>query len=154
MTHHDELAQAIDAYAAGLEAELGLLRELLRLSERQRTADLPTVTLLNDERAGLMRALVDVEAQIRPLRLQLHAAQPQAAALDGFQDLVSLHQLASSLVTTILTADEQTMRALRDAEAARQFASRTLDAGETTLAAYRKVVSPTPSSAALVDRRG
>ncbi len=151
---HDDLAQTIDAYAAGLEAEMGLLRQLLRLSEQQRTADLPTLTLLNDERAGLMRAIVDVEAQIRPLRLQLHTSQPQVAGIDGYQDLVTLHKVASTLVATILAADEETMRALQEAEIARQFASRTLDAGETTLAAYRKVAAPAPSSAALVDRRG
>ncbi len=150
----DELAQAIDAYAAGLEAQLALLRQLLRLSEQQRAADLPAITRLNEERAALMRALVGVEAQIRPVRLQLHASQLEAASLDGFQDLITLHRVAGNLVSTILAADQDTLRALQEAELARQFASQTLDAGENTLAAYRKVVSPGPAAASIVNRRG
>jgi hypothetical protein len=46
------------------------------------------------------------------------------------------------------------MAALRDAEAARRFAAQAIDAGETTLAAYRRVVAPPPASAAIVDERG
>ncbi len=150
----DELAQAIDAYAAGLEAELALLRELLRLSERQRGADLTALTRIIDERAELMRGLVGVEAQIKPLRLQLQHHSTQAAEIDGFHDLVLLHRTAGEIVSTILSADEDTARALHDAESARQVAARTVEAGEATLAAYRKIVSPAPPAASLVNRHG
>ncbi len=150
----EELAQAIDAYAEGLEAELSLLRTLLRLSEQQHGADLETITRITDQRSGLMRGLVEVEAQIRPLREQLHRHQQVAAGIDGFQDLVVLHRAAGDIVSTILAADQDTASALRDAEISRRVASRALDAGDTTLAAYRKVVSPAPESASLVNRRG
>ncbi len=150
----DELAEAIDAYAEGLEAELALLRQLLRLSEQQRGADADTLAHLTDQRGGLMRSLVEVEAQIRPIREQLHDHQQVAAGLDGFQDLVLLHRAAGNIVSTILAADEDTARALRDAEGSRRIASRALDAGDTTLAAYRKVVAPAPAAASLVNRRG
>ena len=48
----------------------------------------------------------------------------------------------------------QTMAALKEAEAARRFAAQTIDAGESTLAAYRRVIAPPPTSAAIVDERG
>ena len=46
------------------------------------------------------------------------------------------------------------MAALRDAEAARRLASQALEAGEHTLAAYRRVVSPDFTVPSLVDKRG
>lgn len=53
----------------------------------------------------------------------------------------------------ILGADEQTVRALRDANLARRAAAQVLEQGEATLAAYRRVVTPS-SSPTLVSFRG
>ena len=43
---------------------------------------------------------------------------------------------------------------LKNAEQARHLAAQTLEQGESTLAAYRRVVKPTLASATLVNRRG
>jgi hypothetical protein len=46
------------------------------------------------------------------------------------------------------------MAALREAEIARRTASQAIEAGEHTLAAYRRVISPSVSGPSLVDRHG
>lgn len=152
------LAQAITAYAAGLDAELDLLGHLEALSVRQREAtasgDVNALNGCSDERLSLTAALVALEQDLKPIRSQLAEHSRQAARLPGFSALVSRHQEAARRVAAIVSADQRTMAALREAETARRFAAQTIDAGETTLAAYRRVVAPPPSSAAIVDERG
>ena len=46
------------------------------------------------------------------------------------------------------------MAALREAEVARREATQAIEAGETTLNAYRRVINPSLSVPSLVDRRG
>ncbi|MDE3153963.1 MAG: hypothetical protein KGN76_02625 [Acidobacteriota bacterium] len=154
----EELAQALLSYAAGVEAELRLLRHLQRLADIQHTAsrepDLQSINRLNDERERLMASLVSIEHEIRPLRLAIHEERHLAAQIPGFDRVATLHQQAGELVATILAADQKTKEALREAEVARRFAARTLEVGEATLAAYRRVVKPEMASAALVNRRG
>lgn len=156
-----ELAQALTTYAAGLEAELALLRHLGRLADIQRGASaerspgaLNTLNKLSDERERLMASLVRIEHDIKPLRLAIHAQQQEAAHLPDFDRVVALHRQAGDQVSRILAVDQGTMQALRDAETARRFAAQTLELGEATLAAYRRVVTPQVASAALVNKRG
>jgi hypothetical protein len=152
------LTQAVTAYTAGLDAEIVLLRQLDRLAGRQREADavhdVEVLTQCTDERTQLMASLVALEHQLRPVRDVLADSQRQAAVLPGFVALVQKHREAAALVAQILHHDQQTLDALRDAEQARRFAAQTIEAGETTLAAYRRVVAPPPSHAALIDERG
>jgi hypothetical protein len=54
----------------------------------------------------------------------------------------------------VLTVDEGSLEALKEAELARRVAAQALEQGESTLAAYRRVVTPTLKSATLVNRRG
>jgi len=154
----EELARAITAYAAGLDAQLDLLGHLETLSTRQRDAtssgDLDALNRCSDERVQLTGALVALEQDLKPLRAQLADHSRQAARLSGFSALVARHQEAARRVAGIVSSDQHTLTALREAEAARHFASQTLDAGETTLAAYRRVLAPPPASAAIVDERG
>ena len=58
------------------------------------------------------------------------------------------------MVAKILGEDRTTLDALADAERARRLAAQTIEAGEATLAAYRRVILPSPGSAGLVSRRG
>jgi hypothetical protein len=157
-TFESPLVRAVATYAAGLEAEIALLRQLERLAAQQREADaMRDVDVLNrctDERTQLMAGLVALEHQLRPVRDLLADSQREAARLPGFSALVLRHREAAALVAQILHQDEQTLNALRDAEQARRFAAQTIEAGETTLAAYRRVVAPPPSHAALIDERG
>ncbi|HVC21290.1 MAG TPA: hypothetical protein VNE16_14540 [Vicinamibacterales bacterium] len=155
-----ELEQALTAYAAGLEAELGLLRHLQRLAQIQHTATrepnstLQAVNKLNDERERLMASLVRVEHEIKPLRLAIHHQHRDATGLPAYDQVLALHRQASDLVATIMASDRETVQAIREAEVARRFVAQTLEVGEATLAAYRRVVTPEVASAALVNRRG
>ena len=154
----EEVASAISAYGAGLEAELSLLRQLQRLSEEQREAtlndDVAPLPRIADERERVMAGLVEIEHQVKPIRQAISAVLAQAVTVPGFEDVVALHRAASRLVSRIMSSDEETVQALRDAEVARRFASQTIERGESTLAAYRRVVAPPLASAAIVDRRG
>ncbi len=152
------LDAAISAYAAGLEAEMELLRQLAQLAATQRstsgTADPPSLARFSDERTRLLNAIVTVEHELKPLRQQLAAAAPRAARLPAFRAVIARHREAARLVNEIIAADQHTLAALREAEAARRFAAQAIEAGETTLAAYRRVVAPPPSTAAIFDERG
>ena len=154
----DELARHLSVYSAGLEAELSLLRQVRRLSDLQREAgrahDLDRLHAIADDRERLMRGVVEIEHEIRPVRLLLAEHRAIAITLGGYQDVATLHTLAGHLVNEIISSDGETMAALRDAEAARRLASQALETGENTLAAYRRVVSPDFTVPSLVDKRG
>jgi hypothetical protein len=158
VTAGDTLAAVIGAYAAGLDAEMELLRQLASLSAAQRsisgTAEPDALARFSDERTRLLNAVVTLEHELKPLRHELAASAGRAARLPGFQAVVARHREAARLVNEIIAADQQTLAALRDAEAARRFAAQAIEAGETTLAAYRRVVAPPPSTAAIFDERG
>jgi hypothetical protein len=154
----EEVTSTISAYGAGLEAELSLLRQLQRLAALQREAtignEMALLPRIGDERERLMAGLVEIEHQIEPLRRALAGAVGDAATRPGFEDVVALHRAASQLVSTILSADRETAEALRNAEVARRVAVQAIEHGETTLAAYRRVIAPPLAGAALVDRVG
>ncbi len=63
------------------------------------------------------------------------------------------HRQAMDLVTRIVNTDQASLQSLTAAELARRDAVRAIERGETTLAAYRKVVT-LAAGATLVDRRG
>jgi hypothetical protein len=153
-----ELEAAIASYGAGLEAELSLLRQLDSLADRERQAslsdDLDLVSRISDERTRLMTGLLIVENEIKPLRPLLSEHRHEAESLPGFADVVALHRVASRLVNTILSADEETLRILHEASAARRAALATLEHGGQTLSAYRRVIAPPVANAALYESRG
>lgn len=152
------LADALAQYRAGLEAELALLDQLAQVAVRQHHVstrrDFEQLGREGDERERLTRALVGIEDGLRAVREPLGAARNRVATLAGYSDIVGLRQRAAALVARILTTDEESMQALADAELARRAAVASLEQGETTLAAYRRVLTPTFGQASLVDRRG
>jgi hypothetical protein len=153
-----ELEAAIASYGAGLEAELSLLRQLDALATRERQAsladDLELVSRISDERTRLMAGLLIVENEIKPLRPLLTQHRQAAEQLPGFDDVVALHRVAGRLVTAILSADQESLRILHEASAARRAALATLEHGGQTLSAYRRVIAPPVSNAALFEGRG
>jgi hypothetical protein len=153
-----ELSQTLSAYASGLEAELALLNHVQRLSAEQQEAtrqhDADRLRSIADERTRLMSGLVRIEHEIRSARHRLADHQRAASALPGFDNVVRLHRMAAALVNEILAADQETMSALRAAEAARHEAAQAIEAGETTLNAYRRVLNPSAIGPSLVERRG
>jgi len=152
------LVDALAHYRAGLEAEIALLEHLALVAGRQRSVtarrDFEQFGVEGDERDRLTRALVTVEEGLKPVRARLATARDRAATLDGYSDVVALRQRAAALVARILATDEESMQSLADAELARRAAVASLEQGETTLAAYRRVLTPAAGQASLVDRRG
>ena len=152
------LALLVGEYRAGLEAEMALLRRVDALSREQReitrAGGLERLVPITEERDRLMAALVQIEHGLRPIRQKLADARATLAHAPEFQDVAALHREAADLAEAILTSDRDSVEALKSAELARRSAAQALEQGENTLAAYRRVVSPSLTSPALVNRRG
>jgi hypothetical protein len=154
----DELVRLIEQYRAGIEAELSLLRRLSDVSSHQRavsdSGDFSAFSEASDGREAIMRSLVTIEEGLRGVRATLTEHRDIAERIRGFAEVVTLHREAATLVGSILAADRASLSALADAELARRTAVASLERGETTLAAYRRVLAPPVASATLVNRRG
>jgi hypothetical protein len=88
------------------------------------------------------------------VRRRLAEERDRAAAQPGYLEIVTLRQRAAATVTHILSTDEASLQSLADAELARRAAVAGLVQGESTLAGYRRVLSPATTPAALINRRG
>lgn len=154
----DELRGGLAEYRAGLEAQIGLLEQLVQVSARQQgesaRRDFEQLGAAGAERDRLTQALVTIENGLKDLRVRLTAHRDRTVVVPGYRDVVTLRQQAAALVARILATDEESIQALADAELARRAAVASLEQGETTLAAYRRVLSPTLAQASLLDRRG
>jgi len=154
----DELVHLVNQYQAGLEAELVLLRQLEQVAARQRESteahDFAHLAIAGDERDRVTRSLLAIEQGLAEVRKTMQASQAEVMALEGFQAVLALRQQAAELVAHILATDRESLKSLADAELARRAALASLERGDTTLAAYRKVLAPPVSSAALLNRRG
>lgn len=154
----EPLTRLIEQYRAGLEAELSMLRQLADVAVHQgtksRAGDGEAFNHAADERDRLMRGLVTVETGLREVRTELAQRREEASRYPGFADVVALHKEAAQLVNSIMSTDQQSLRALADAELAWRSAVSGLERGEATLAAYRRVLTPPLVAPSLVDRRG
>lgn len=157
MTDRD-LADVLEQYRAGLEAEIAILGQLEIVATRQRAVtarrEFERLALEGDEREQLTRALVTVEQGLRDVRTRLHRHQHVVVELADYERVLALRETAVGLVSRILATDEESIQVLADAELARRAAVASLECGETTLAAYRRVLIPQFAHASLVDRRG
>ncbi|MEP7119282.1 MAG: hypothetical protein ABI880_16970 [Acidobacteriota bacterium] len=153
-----DLADCLVQYRAALEAEIALLGQLEVVATRQRgetvRRNFEELGVVGEERDRLTRALVSLEQDLQPVRARLRSARDLVARFPGYSDVLDLRQRAGALVARILATDEESMQSLADAELARRAAVASLEQGETTLAAYRRVLTPSLSHASLVDRRG
>ena len=158
MTPLTELGELIEQYHAGIDAELTVLRQLERIAMRQHAVsearDFNALAGETDNRERLTRTLVAIEEGLRELRKKLAGRRKEAEQLAEFHDALVAHKEAADLIARILSADQQSLRALADAELARRAALVSIDHGESTLAAYRKVLAPPVASASIVNRQG
>ena len=92
-------------------------------------------------RDRLTSGLVSIEDGLREIRRRLTEAREEAKQLPGYAEAVALHHDAITLVTKILGSDKASLDSLASAELVRRDSLRALEQGETTLSAYRKVVS-------------
>ncbi len=154
----DALRVLANQYRAGLEAEMGLLHQLQVLATRQNEltldGDLTDTPRLVDARDRVMANLVAIEHELKPLRAALAEHRTDLERLPDYPALTAHHREAAALVSSILTSDQQSMEALREAEEARSFAAKSVEQGESTLAAYRRVVAPPLTGATLFNKKG
>jgi hypothetical protein len=153
-----ELADALTAYIAGLDAEIGLLRQVEALAQAQRHApgaeDLSALSAIADRRNRLMGALADLEHSLQPIRALIVANLSAARGMPSFDEAARRHRDAADLISRIMSGDRTLMTLLEEALHVRRELAQSLEAGGATLAAYRRVLTPTVSSAGLVDRLG
>ena len=153
-----ELTPLVEQYRAGLDAELMLLHRLQAIAVDQRraseTGSTTEMQATGDHRDRVMATLVTVEHELKGVRQQLLKHRDHLVDMPAFQEIAALHRQAADLVADIVAVDQDSVQALRNAEHARHLAAQTLEQGESTLAAYRRVVTPALESATLVNRRG
>lgn len=153
-----ELELTLEEFRKGLETELALLRQLqaIALQQREVTAarDFDRFKIVSDERDRLTRSLLAVEQGLAESRDLLTRLREQASSIPTYGTILALRQASTDLVNDILASDRSAMKVLADAEVARRAALASLERGENTLAAYRRVLAPPISNAGLVDRRG
>jgi len=157
VTRH-ELELTLDEFRRGLEAELSLLRQLQAVAILQREVsnahDFDRFQSVSDERDRLTRNLLAMESGLADTRASLADWRQQALDIPVYGTILALRQAATDLINEILVSDRESMRVLADAEVARRAALSSLERGENTLAAYRRVLAPPATNAGLVDSRG
>ena len=145
-------------YRTALEAQIVLLQQLQTAASRQHETtevrDFEQLAAESDRRDRLTQSLLAIEEGLSPIRRSLAASRSEVESLDEFAAVIALRRTAAELVAKILATDGESLKILSDAELARRAAVASLERGETTLAAYRKVLAPPVSSATLLDRRG
>jgi hypothetical protein len=153
-----DLATTLADYRTGLDAELQLLHQLETLATRQR--DLPhppgadDLTALGLERERQLAALLALETQLQPLRQRLLSSLPEARELPGFAGVAERHKRAGDLVALIMRLDRESLDILQKADQDRRAAAQSLETGEATLAAYRRILQQPQPSAGLFTQRG
>jgi hypothetical protein len=154
----DQLLPLVEQYRAGLDAELMLLHRLQAIAiEQRRASQTGSVTDTHaavDDRARVLTTLVTVEHELKSVRRLLLEGREWLGDMPAFQEIVDLHKEAADLVADIIVVDRDSLDALKEAEQARHIAAQAIEQGESTLAAYRRVVSPGLTSKTLVNRRG
>jgi len=155
---HQELTDALEQYRAGLETAVSLLHQLQDVSARQRAVtearDFVRMAAESDQRDHLTRAMVAIEPGLRTIRESLAASNEDLHVFPVYEQVLELRHRAADLVAEILKTDEASMRALADAELARRAAMAGIATGETTLAAYRRVLNPPVGAASVLNLRG
>jgi hypothetical protein len=154
----DDAGQMLAQYRAGLEAQIALLRQLETVASRQRTVsesrDFDQLAIESDRRDRLTRGLVEIEQGLAAGLLLLGASRQSVAKLEGVSEVIVLRRTTANLIARILTTDQLSLQSLANAELAHRSALASLERGETTLAAYRKILTPPLASAAFLDRLG
>jgi hypothetical protein len=156
--NRQDLADALEQYRSGLDTAVSLLRQLKNVAGRQRegtaSRNFERLAAEADARDELTHALVAIEPSLRQVKAILAKEPTAVSRLPGYAEVAALKQTASDLVAEILKTDEESMHALADAELARRAAVASLECGEATLAAYRRVLNPPLAGASLLNLRG
>ncbi len=145
-------------YRTGLDAELAVLADIEALATRQRTLPHPIdpdlLAALAHERERQLAALAALEARVLPLRQHIAASLSRFRTMPGFAGVADRHQRASDAIARIARLDDESLAILRRDDADRRVAAHSLETGEATLAAYRKVIDQAPDPAGFFAERG
>ncbi len=154
----NDIATVLADYRTGLDAELEQLAALDSVASRQRALPHPPeadqLTALGAERERHLTALLALEAQLVPMRQHLTAHVEEARRLPGFAGVADRHRRVGDMVTHIMQLDAESLEALRRADQERRAAAQSIEAGEATLAAYRRILQQPQPSAGLFTQRG
>lgn len=152
-----ETARMLAHYRAGLEAQIALLGQIEGIASRQRTVsesrDFEQLAIESERRDSLTWSVVEIE-QSFAAGWRAMAASGQVAWLEGLSEVVSLRRTTATLIARILATDQLSLQSLANVELAHRAALASLERGETTLAAYRKILTPPEAGAASFDRVG
>lgn len=151
-----DLETVLADYRTGLDAELALLAQLEQVAIRQHALPQPAppepLTGLALERERHLTALTALEQQVQPLRQHIATHLTDARQSPGFAGIAERHRRASDLVARILHLDDESLDVLTRADTERRAAAHSLETGEATLAAYRRILQQ--PSAGLFTQRG
>lgn len=145
-------------YARALATVLDILERLADVARGGRDAanrnDSDRLAEVSRERGGIAAEITALQPVLEAARLRIveHVALARESA--RFSEVESLHRQGERLLDAILALDRDTLSSLDVAGRHRRDVALALEAGEATLAAYRRVVAPPPLSAGLVDQRG
>jgi len=150
--------EAILAYAAGLDAQLALLRQIEALGAEQRAVwardELLPLGALATRRAALMHELTALEARLAPLRDRFRTDLDRARRCPGYDAAEARRVDVQALAGTLMAADRRLLSDLETSLQARRREAHDLETGGATLAAYRRMVVPDIATAGLFDTRG
>jgi len=152
------LDEVLASYGDDLASLLAALERLVSLARSGREAaarnDADTLLHIVEERTEASAQIASLEPRIAALRRRIAEHIDLAGTSLSFPAIASRHREGEQLVNTVLALDRETLASLDHAERHRRDVALAIEAGEATLAAYRKVVAPPPFSAGLIDRRG
>jgi hypothetical protein len=153
-----DLESVLADYRTGLDAELALLARIEALATRQHALSHPVdptvLTEITIERERHLAALAALEQQVQPLRQHIADRLSAARQQPGFAGIADRHRRASEIVSGIMRLDEVSLEVLRRADADRRAAAHSLETGEATLAAYRRILQQPQPSAGIFTQRG
>ena len=132
-----------------------MTRTSVRIGGLHRTGGLTSVP----ERGGLgLRGrhwlLTAVEQQMQPMRQQITTHLAAARQLPDFAGVADRHRRAAEAVARVIAMDDESLQILQRADADRRTAAQSLETGEATLAAYRRILQQPAPSAGLFNQRG
>lgn len=152
------LRHLLQEYRVGLDTQLALLDALLGLAAAQHDAtradDLLRLGVASAERQEVVATLLDLERELYPWREELARHAQDTRGDDEFAEVSLLHRRAEQRIADVLAFDRETRAQLDRLDRTRRQVAQELEAGEATLAAYRKVLSPACPRSAIVDQRG
>jgi hypothetical protein len=153
-----DLATALADYRTGMDAQLQVLAQLESIATRQHALPHPppaeALTSLGLEREQQLSALSGLEQRLKPLRALVAAQLDRARTLPGFAGVAERDRRAAEYVATIMRLDAESLQVLERANEERRAAAQNLEAGEVTLAVYRRVLQQPQPSAGLFNERG